>query len=126
MMTLAPGVVSAQSVVQDTARAYPTKPSESGGGTDVVARALAQGISGPLGQNVVVDNRVFALSGELVARETPDGYTLLGGGTPFWTAPLLQKMRYDVVKDYAPISLLTRAPSVLVVHPPCRPSPSRN
>lgn len=119
---LSAGATLAQTPSARPEQAYPNKPvrvitSEPGGGTDVVARMVAQGISATLGQNVIVDNRVFALSGELVSKATPDGYTLLAAGTPLWTAPLLQKMNYDLVRDFAPISLMTRAPSVLVVHP---------
>ncbi len=67
---------------------YPSRPirlltSEAGGGTDFASRIIAQGISGPLGQAVIVDNRGGGgnISGELVARATPDGYTLFYGNT---------------------------------------------
>ena len=61
---------------------YPTKPvrivaAEPGGGTDFVSRMVAQGVSGALGQQVLVENRPSALSGETVAKSPPDGYTLL-------------------------------------------------
>ena len=47
----------------------------------------------------------------------PDGYTLLYAGTPLWISPLLRKTNYDPVKDYAPVTLVLTAPSVLAVHP---------
>src|SRR5438105_5041065 len=79
-------------------------------------RLIAQGISGALGQPVIVENR--GVDGiELVASAPPDGYTLLIFGAPFWTAPLLGKTAYDPVRDFAPITLATTSPLVLVVDP---------
>jgi len=104
------------------AQTYPVKPirivtSSAGGGTDFVSRLLAAGISGSLGQQIVVDNRSTVLTGGVVAQSAPDGYTLLLNGTSFWLAPLLQdKLPYDAVRDFAPISLLTTSPSLIVVH----------
>src|SRR4051812_25914709 len=97
-LLLAAGTAAAQS--------YPVKPvrivtTEIGGGTDVAARAAAQGLTASLGNSVIVDNRGSVVSQELVAKATPDGYTLLAGGTPFWIGPLLQKMPYDPIKDFA-------------------------
>ncbi len=101
---------------------YPNKPiriltAEAGGGLDVVARLIAQSTSASLGQTVIVDNRGSTPSIELAARAPSDGYTLLVIGTTFWIGPLLQETRYDPVRDFAPVSMLTRSPSVLVVHP---------
>src|SRR3990170_1805340 len=109
------GVVSGQD--------YPNKPirivtSSVGGGTDFVARQIAQGISGPLGQQVIVDNRPSGvIPGETVAKAAPDGYTLLAAGGILWMGPLIQKTPYDAVRDFSPISLTARSPNVLVVHP---------
>ncbi len=77
------------------AQTYPAKPirivtSVAGGINDLVARVLAQGISGPLGQPVIVDHR-GVVAFDLVAHAQPDGYTLLPQGSPFWIGPLLQK-----------------------------------
>src|SRR3954466_3330989 len=77
------------------AQPFPVKPiriltSEAGGGNDFISRLVAQSIAGPLGQNVIVDNRAAAVGGELVARAPPDGYTLLIAGSTFVLGPLLQ------------------------------------
>ena len=104
------------------AQEYPSKPiriitSALGGGSDFVSRLVAQGISGPLGQPVVVENRSGVIPGEMVSRSPPDGHTLLGTASTLWIGPLLQKTPYDPVKDFSPITLIARSPNVLVVHP---------
>jgi tripartite-type tricarboxylate transporter receptor subunit TctC len=101
---------------------YPTKPvriltSEAGGGNDVVARLIAQGISGPLGQQVIVENRPDVLGAEIESKSPPDAYTLLFASGSLWIAPLIQKMQYDMARDFSPIILATRSPLILVVHP---------
>ncbi len=89
-----------------------------GGGGDFVARLIAQSISGPLGQPVVVDNRAAGvIAGELVLRAPPDGHTLLVHSNTFWIGPLLEKTPYEPLRDFAPITLATAAPNILVVHP---------
>ena len=110
------------------AQPYPTKPVRlvipypPGGPTDFVGRLVAQKLAPLLGQQVVVDNRPGAgtvIASEIVARATPDGYTLLfgtGGGT--FLAPLmLPKVPYDPHRDFAPVAMLVQSPQVLVVHP---------
>jgi tripartite-type tricarboxylate transporter receptor subunit TctC len=110
------------------AQPYPTKPVRlvipypPGGPTDFVGRLVAQKLSPLIGQQVVVDNRPGAgtvIASEIVARATPDGYTLLfgtGGGT--FLAPLmLPKVPYDPHRDFAPVAMLVQSPQVLVVHP---------
>ena len=102
------------------AETYPTRTvtivtSEPGGGSDTIARLIAQGISGPLGQAVIVDNRTDPVAGPLVAKAAPDGYTLLVEGSVFWTEPLIRKTLYGPVKDFAPITIAARQPIVLVV-----------
>ena len=114
MMFLGAVTVSAQD--------YPNKPiriltSGAGGSSDILSRLIGQGISGPLGQPVVVDNRVILLSIEAVSKAPPDGYTLLMFGNLIWTMPLLQKTSYDPVRDFSPITLATIEPNLLVVHP---------
>jgi tripartite-type tricarboxylate transporter receptor subunit TctC len=104
------------------AQQYPNKSvrlvtSLPGGGNDFAARLFAQGLSGPLGQPVLVDNRGGELAPEIVAKAQPDGYTLLVAGSSFWIGPLMHKSAWDPVKDFAPISFTTSAPNVLVVHP---------
>lgn len=107
---------------------YPTKPIRlivpfaPGGGTDLVARAVAQRLTETLGQAVIVDNRAGAggvVGTEYVAKATPDGYTLLlGSPGPITINPNLRaKTPYDPIKDFAPISLATISPFVLSVHP---------
>jgi tripartite-type tricarboxylate transporter receptor subunit TctC len=101
---------------------YPNKPvrivtSPPGGGGDFLARLVAHGISGPLGQNVIVDNRQVNLIGELVAKSPPDGYTLLLLSAILWYTPLITDTAYDPVRDLAPITLLAKQTNILVVHP---------
>jgi tripartite-type tricarboxylate transporter receptor subunit TctC len=101
---------------------YPVKAirvvtSPAGGGNDFPARVIARAISGPLGQQVVVDNRPTALLADLVSKAAPDGYTLLVTGGAHWIGPLLEKVSYDPIGDFAAISLLDRSPTILVVHP---------
>ena len=101
---------------------YPSKPirimvDAIGSASDTTARIMAPGISGPLGQQVIVENRPGTTSPETVAKSPPDGYTLLIDGGTFFIAPLLRKVPYDVVRDYAPISVTTTSVNVLVVHP---------
>ena len=93
-----------------------TTPVASGG--DVVAREMSAGMSGPLGQPIVVENRAALNAIEYVAKSSPDGYTLLVNGSVIWIQPLLQKgTPWDPVRDFAPITLAARSPNVLVVSP---------
>jgi len=104
------------------AQDYPTRPvriltSTPGGGNDYLARIIAGPMGAALGQQVIVDNRTSRLVGGLAARATPDGYTLgLGGGTLQYN-PILEDADYNIITDFAPISLLARAPLVFVVNP---------
>ena len=104
------------------AQPYPSKPirmltSEPGGGGDIALRIMGPDLSAGLGQPVIIDNRPLAISGEIVAKAQPDGYTATVYGTTLWLGPLLQPMRFDPLRDFASISMLTRSPNVLVVHP---------
>jgi tripartite-type tricarboxylate transporter receptor subunit TctC len=109
------------------AQTYPTKPvrivtAGVGGGNDWVSRVIAQGISGPLGQQVIVDNRGGGvIPGEVVSRAQPDGHTLLVMSGSLWVGQLLRKVPYDAVRDFAPITLADRAPNILVIHPSLPP-----
>jgi tripartite-type tricarboxylate transporter receptor subunit TctC len=91
--------------------------SETGGGTDFAARLIAQKLSATFGKPVVVDNRVAVVAQETAAQAPADGYTLLISSGSIWIAPLLRKMRYDPVRDFAPVALATTSPNVLVVNP---------
>jgi tripartite-type tricarboxylate transporter receptor subunit TctC len=106
---------------------YPVKPIRlitpfpPGGSVDIVGRLVGARLSQVIGQQVIIDNRSGAsgvIGTELVARAAPDGYTLLINTLPFVTNGfMLQRVPYDVVNDFAPISLLSSSPSVLGVHP---------
>lgn len=109
-------------------QSYPTKPIRlvvgfaPGGATDTVARVVGQAVSQRLGQPVVVDNRAGAggtIGTEIVARSTPDGYTLtMGTTTTHAIAPATYStLPYDPVKDFAPIALVGVSYYLLVVHP---------
>jgi tripartite-type tricarboxylate transporter receptor subunit TctC len=107
---------------QTAAQDYPSRPirvisSVIGSSGDIVIRMIAPRISGPLGQQVIVDNRASATTAETLAKSPPDGYTLLIDATSLWIGPLLQDLPYDPVRDFAPISTSDRSPSVLTVNP---------
>jgi tripartite-type tricarboxylate transporter receptor subunit TctC len=107
------------------AQNYPTKPirivtAAAGGGVDFATRLIATGITGPLGQPVVVDNRggSAVIAAEQVAHAPADGYTLLLYGSGFWLTPLMRDdSPYDAVRDFVPIVLTNRSPNILVVNP---------
>lgn len=101
---------------------FPTRPirivtSAAGGGNDFMARLMAQWLTGPLGQQVIVENRTSLLAYETVAKAQPDGYSISYFGSSFATLPLLQEAPYHPVRDFAPISMTESAPVVVVVHP---------
>jgi tripartite-type tricarboxylate transporter receptor subunit TctC len=101
---------------------YPARPvhiytSEPGGGNDFAARLIAQGISGPLGQPVIIENRSTLVSIESVAKAPPDGYAIVYQGANVWISPLIRKSTYDPVRDLAPITWATVSPDILMVHP---------
>jgi len=110
------------------AQAYPDKPIRvivpvpAGGTPDVVARMVAPGLSTLLGQQLVIDNRGGAgglIGAELAARAVPDGYTVFFSSPGSLTIlPHLQKqVAYDTLKDFAPISLVSIGPFLLITHP---------
>jgi tripartite-type tricarboxylate transporter receptor subunit TctC len=105
------------------AQNYPNKPirivtQSIGGGIDFTARLLAYGLTERLGQQIVVDNRGGPNIAPLtVAKANPDGYTLLVHNNTVWVSPLLEDVPYDHEKELAPITLTSRSPNILVVHP---------
>ncbi len=120
-------VLASAGFAQAQGDSYPNKPVRlivafpPGGSVDVVARLVAPRLSESLGQPVVVDNRSGAsgnIGTEAAARAKPDGYTLLLHTIPFVAnVHLYSPLPYDPINDFAPISLLSSSPSVLVVHP---------
>jgi tripartite-type tricarboxylate transporter receptor subunit TctC len=114
MAALAPGFAPAQDY---PSRAIRILTAQAGGGNDFVARILAPALSDSIRQPVVIDNRSGVVSAEAVARAAPDGYSVLLTGSSFWVSPLFQKMPYDPVREFVPVSQATRSPNILVVHP---------
>jgi tripartite-type tricarboxylate transporter receptor subunit TctC len=104
--------------------AWPNKPVRivvpfaAGGTTDILARAIAPELSKAFGQQFIVDNRAGAggnVGADIVAKSAPDGYTLLMGtvGTHGINRALYDKMPYDPIKDFAPITLVAGVPNVM-------------
>jgi tripartite-type tricarboxylate transporter receptor subunit TctC len=129
------GVTSVVSVVAfcaasglGAAQAYPNKsirlvvPWPPSGTVDILARPLAQKLTESIGQTVVVDNRPGANSivgSDIVARATPDGYTLLVDNVTGHSsnASLYKKLPFNSLTDFSPIALIASTPNALVVHP---------
>jgi tripartite-type tricarboxylate transporter receptor subunit TctC len=114
----------AQAQVQD----YPNRPITlvvpyaAGGGNDVMARIVGEKMSKTLGQQVVIDNRPGAggaLATRQVAKATPDGYTLVIGGTGSLAVnpTLLPNVGYDVRKDFAPVGSIGSSAMIVIIHP---------
>jgi tripartite-type tricarboxylate transporter receptor subunit TctC len=126
---LMPVVVIAAAVAAQPvyAQNYPNRPIRlvvpfsPGGAADVPGRILTQKLSEALGHQVVVDNRPGAgstIGADQVAKAPPDGYTLLTiSNTHFVSAALYKKLPYDSVGDFAPVTQVTSAPNIIVVHP---------
>jgi tripartite-type tricarboxylate transporter receptor subunit TctC len=114
LVVLGASVVSGQDFPNRSIRIITSLP---GGGSDFTARLIAQGISGPLGQPVIVENRPSNLTGDFAMKAQPDGYTLLVEGNSFWYTPLIQPTRYDVLKDFSPVTIALNSPNIIVVHP---------
>jgi tripartite-type tricarboxylate transporter receptor subunit TctC len=97
-------------------------PYPAGGGADIVSRPIALRLGEALGQPIVLENRAGGgglIAGEIVARSAPDGYTLLLGAsnTHIFATLLNDKVPYDPVRDYAPITKFAEVPNVLVARP---------
>jgi tripartite-type tricarboxylate transporter receptor subunit TctC len=121
-------VAALLAVTAASAQDYPARPVRMvvpyapGGPVDIVARITAHKLSESLGQQFVVDNRAGAggnIALEVVARATPDGYTLLVGanGTNAINPSLYKKMPVDPGRDLAPVSMVASSAMILVVHP---------
>jgi tripartite-type tricarboxylate transporter receptor subunit TctC len=109
------------------AQIYPARPVRliipfsPGGAADVPGRILADRLTHALGQQVVIENRPGAgstIGAEAAAKAAPDGYTLfMISNTHFVSAGLYKKLSYDSLNDYTPITQVTSAPNILIVHP---------
>lgn len=113
---------SSQAVPAD----YPNKPLRfvvglsAGGATDIMARNVGQKLSQSLGQSVIIDNRSGAagsIAGAIVAKATPDGYTMLVISSSFAINPSLYDLQFDSVRDFTAVVQFAQAPFLLVVHP---------
>jgi tripartite-type tricarboxylate transporter receptor subunit TctC len=121
------GLAGAAAASAAGAQDYPSKPIRwiipfpPGGSVDGVARRIGPALAAKLGQQVVLDNRTGAsgnIAAELVARAPADGYTVMNHTVPFVVNTFLYgRVPYDVLRDFAPISLLGSTPSVMTVHP---------
>ena len=127
ILVLLSGLISLMLSAPVNAQTYPNKPVRvvipypPGGPTDIVARVMFQQVSEATGQQFLLDNRAGAggnIGAEIVAKAPADGYTLLIGTTAHAiNMSLFKNLNYDVQKDFAPVSLLTQGPLVLVTHP---------
>jgi tripartite-type tricarboxylate transporter receptor subunit TctC len=109
------------------AQAYPTRPVRllvgfaPAGTTDIHARLIAQWLSERLGQQFIVENRVGAggnLATEAVVRAAPDGYTLLeASAADAWNATLYSNLKFNFIRDIAPVASISKGMNVLLVHP---------
>jgi tripartite-type tricarboxylate transporter receptor subunit TctC len=127
------GLAAASSDAADTP-AFPAKPLRfvvpfpAGGPLDIAARVIAQELTRAWKQPVIIDNRPGAggnIGADYVAKSAPDGYTIVMGAvsTHAINVSLYRKLPYDPVRDFAPVTLVTTVPNVLVVHPAL---PARN
>lgn len=106
------------------AQPFPARPirlvtAEVGAGGDFVSRMIAPGLAEQYGQQVIVDNRGgnAVIPIDIVLKAAPDGHTLLVFGSTFWLLPLLQNVAYHPLNDFAPVTLASSTPLLLVVHP---------
>ena len=110
------------------AQGYPNKPIRfvvpyaPGGNTDILSRLIGQKLNAAWGQQVIIDNRPGAagtVGAELVARAPADGYTLIMGsfGNIIVANSLYRNLKYDPLKDFAPVALVSLPPGMLVEHP---------
>ncbi len=124
---LAAALATGIAAVEAGAQAYPARPVRliipfsPGGAADVPGRIVAQRMSEVMGQQVVIENRPGAgktIGADLAATSPPDGYTLfMISNTHFVSAALYKTLPYDSLNDFAPVTQVTSAPNVLVVHP---------
>ncbi len=121
---LAAGLAAGNALAQKSS--YPTKPIRlivpfvPGGGTDIVARAMAQKLTEAFGQSVIVDNRAGGggtIGVETAVRAAPDGYTLIMVSASYSTNAAIFKLPYDPINDITPISLIGESAFMVALHP---------
>ena len=100
-------------------------PAPAGGGTDILGRLVAEGIHKQLGQPVIIDNRGGAsgmIAAEQVAAAPPDGYTLLMtySGVLTVNQSVFKAIKYDPIRDFAPVAVFADVPNILIVNPSVR------
>ncbi len=128
LATLASGAALAASPFARAQNAYPEQlirwvvPYPAGGGTDVIARSLAEAMRQTLGQQIVIDNRPGAstnIGADLVAKSKPDGYTIMSADNAVlaFNEHLFSRLPFDPRKDFSYIGAIGRFPLALVVHP---------
>lgn len=121
------GMLAAVAAMPGVAQNYPAKPVRmiipfsAGGAADVPGRIVMQKLTETFRQQVVVENRPGAgstIGADVAAKSAPDGYTLfMISNTHFVSAALYKKLPYDSLHDFTPVTQITSAPNVLVVHP---------
>ncbi|HXF65796.1 MAG TPA: tripartite tricarboxylate transporter substrate binding protein [Burkholderiales bacterium] len=123
-MAIVASIVAGAPAIAQSYPAGPVRvivPFPPGGGVDSAGRLVAQKLAEALGRPFVVENRPGAngmIGSEIAAKAPKDGYTLLVNGANFVTTPsLYDKVTYDPLRDFDPVSLIALAPNVLVVHP---------
>jgi tripartite-type tricarboxylate transporter receptor subunit TctC len=123
-----PALAACFLAVAAQAQPYPSKairyvvPFPAGGPLDIVARAIGQELNKSWNQPVIIDNRPGAggnIGADFVAKASADGYTILmvAVSTHAINVALYSKLPYDPIRDFAPVTLITSVPNVLVVHP---------
>ncbi len=127
MCGVIPGIAAALLALPVSAQSWPDKPIRvivsvpAGATPDVTARLVTPALAQQLGQPLVVDNRGGAgglIGAEIVANSAPDGYTLFVSSPGALTIlPHMRKVPYDTLKDFAPVSLISIGPFVLIAHP---------
>ncbi|HSQ05059.1 MAG TPA: tripartite tricarboxylate transporter substrate binding protein [Burkholderiales bacterium] len=104
------------------AQQWPSKPIRfiTVGAADALPRLLAQDISGPLGQQIIIDEHAGAsgtIGAEYAARQPPDGYTFLVATSTHVVVPNFYKLNYDFMRDFVPVAMLGNSPFMLIAHP---------
>lgn len=114
------------SALAQSASSYPNKPLKivvgfaAGGGSDFIARLLAQKLTDKLGQTVIVENKPGAggnLAADMALKSPADGYTLFLTAASYTVNPALYKLNFDPLKDMTPIAQLARGPFIIAVNP---------